>query len=224
MAAQITEAIVEPISRLYLLLGRCFSYPEEGFAGSIQDKRMEDEIKDLVKGLPFEMNFMGIPSTSQDEIESEYINNFDMGGGRTLYESAYTGHRDDMCARDIYTDLLRFYEHFDIKLADKEKDYPDNLAVELEFMAYLAKKERDAIAHGKDPVPYSLAQHDFLERHLNKWVHKLDERIQKRGKEPFYMGASAFLSEFIKKHLSYIRTLNKKSPKAQIFRKEVMQL
>lgn len=217
MAVQDTEAVrdtrvagpVEPISRLYLLLGRCFSYPEEVFSETMKDKRMEDEIKGMVKGLPFEMNFRGIPSTSQDEIESEYINTFDLGGGRTLYESAYTGHRDDMCSRDIYEDLLRFYEHFDIKLTDKEKDYPDNLVVELEFMAFLAEKEADSKGRGKPSYPYCLAQRDFLERHLNKWVHKLDERIQKRGKEPFYMGASAFMSEFIRNHLLYLKTLNK---------------
>lgn len=221
MAAQDTEAVrdtsvagpVEPISMLYILLGRCFSYPEEGFSETMKDKRLEDEIKCLVKELPFEVNFRGIPfPSSQDEIaeiESEYVNTFDLGGGRPLYESAYTGHRDDMCARDIYEDILRFYEHFDIKLNEKKKDFPDNIAAELEFMAFLTKKEADAVEHGKNPAPYRLAQLDFLERHLNKWVHKLDEQIQKRCKEPFYKGASAFMAGFIRNHLLYLKTLNK---------------
>ncbi len=212
------ETIVanQSIPQTYLFLSKCFSYPEEGFSETMRDKRMEEEIKDLVEGLPFEVNFRGIPfPSSQDEIadiESEYINTFDLGGGKTLYESAYTGHRDDMCSRDIYEDLLRFYEHFDIKLSDKEKDYPDNLVVELEFMAFLAKKEADALEFGKDANPYRLAQRDFLERHLNKWVDKLNERIQKRGKEPFYMGASAFMVEFLRNHQLHLREAVNPSP------------
>lgn len=221
MAAQNTEAIrdtsvvgpVEPISRLYLLLGRCFSYPEEGFSETMKDKRMEDEIKGLVRGLPFEMNFEGIPSPSlpQEEFESNYINSFDIAGARPLYESSYTAYREDLSSRDIYEDIFRFYEHFDIKLSKKEKDYPDHLVAELEFMAFLAKKEANALELGKDANPYRRAQLDFLERHLNKWVHKLDERIQKRIKVPFYKGASTFMVEFLRKHLLYLREVLTKS-------------
>jgi len=47
-------------------------------------------------------------------------------------------------SRDITEELLRFYEHFQVKLSDKERDYPDHLVAELEFMAYLAKKEVEA--------------------------------------------------------------------------------
>jgi TorA maturation chaperone TorD len=79
--------------------------------------------------------------------------------------------------------------------------------VELEFMAFLAKKEADAMEQGKDPAPYRLTQLDFLERHLAKWVPKLDEKVQKRIKEPFYRGASSFLREFLTNHLSYLRSL-----------------
>ena len=110
-----------------------------------------------------------------------------------------------MSSTEITEELLRFYEHFQVKLSDKERDYPDHLVVELEFVAYLAKKEADAGKRGNDPAPYRRAQVDFLERHLDKWVPKLDEKIQKRIKQPFYQGASSFLREFLSNHLSYLR-------------------
>lgn len=198
------------ISQAYLFLARCFSYPTKEFYEAMKGIEMVEELNYLVEGLPFDVDFKGIPSPSlnQEEFENLYVNIFDMNPGRPLYESAYT--REDMCSRDIYEDILRFYEHFDIKLNDKEKDFPDHLAAELEFMAFLTKKEADALERGKDANSYQLAQMDFLERHLGKWVDKLDEKIQKKGKEPFYKGASAFMNGFIDSHLLHLKKVLKR--------------
>jgi len=200
---------VETVSQIYLFLGKCFSYPDEEFYALMKDERTGEQLKGMVGGLPFDVNFKSIPSPSlpQEEFESQYINSFDLGFGPALpcplYESAYG--EEDTSSRDITEDLLRFYDYFHVKLSDQEKDYPDHLVVELEFIAFLAKKEADALEQGKDPAPYRRAQLDFLERHLDKWVCKLDERIQKRIKEPFYRGASSCLGEFLSNHLSYVR-------------------
>jgi DMSO reductase family type II enzyme chaperone len=197
----------QSIPQTYLFLSKCFSYPKREFHEAVGGVEAVEELDVIIERLPFEVDFKGIPSPSlpQEEFESEYVNTFDIAGDRPLYESAYTAYRDDMCSRDIYEDILRFYEHFNIKLADKEKDYPDHISAELEFMAFLAKKEAEAVERGKDAEPYRLAQRDFLERHLNKWVHKLNERIQKRIKEPFYRKASAFMVEFIRNHLLHLK-------------------
>lgn len=202
------------VSQIYLFFARCFSYPENEFYEAMKDIRLIKEVWAFLGELPFKADFEfvkgGIPSPSltREEFESEYINTFDINPSRPLYESAYT--REDMCARDIYEDLLRFYDYFDIKLSEKEKDYPDHLTVELEFMAFLSKKEADAIGRGVSPDPYRLAQLDFIERHLDKWVYKLDEKIQKKAMDPFYKGVSALMKGFIKEHLLYLqRVLNK---------------
>jgi DMSO reductase family type II enzyme chaperone len=177
----------------------------------MKEERTGEQLRAMVEALPFAADFKGIPSPSlpQEELESEYINSFDIGFGPSipcpLYESAY---REDTSSRDITEELLRFYEHFDVQLSDKEKDYPDHLVVELEFMAFLAKKEADGAQRGNDPSPYRLAQMDFLERHLEKWVCKLDERIQRGVKEPFYQAASSFLRELMSTHLSHLREVD----------------
>lgn len=210
-----TGGSISSISRLYLFLGRCFSYPEEGFCEAMKDERLNDEIRALVEELPFEVKFRGIPAPSlpQDELESEYISSFDLGFSPSLpcplYESDYRS--GELSRVEILEELLRFHEHFDIQLSDREKDYPDHLVAELEFMAFLAKKEADAIGGGKAPDPYRLAQRDFLERHLNRWVYQLHERVQKRLKEPFYQGASPFMVEFLSHHQSYLETLNQEA-------------
>ena len=199
---------MEAVSQVYLFLGKCFAYPDEEFYALMKDGRTGEQLKGMVGELPFDVTFKGIPSPSlpQEGFESVYINSFDIGTGPALpcplYESAY---REDTSSRDITEELLRYYEHFDVRLSDKEKDYPDHLAVELEFMAYLAKKEADAEKRGNDPDPYRRAQADFLERHLDKWICTLDDRIQKTIEGPFYRGASSFLRELLLNHLSYLR-------------------
>jgi DMSO reductase family type II enzyme chaperone len=202
-----TIMVNHSVSQMYLFFARCFSYPEREFYEVIKGNEAQKELDAIVKGLPFEMNFKGIPSPSlpREEFECEYVNALDMTGGRTLYESAYTSYRDDMCSRDIYEDILRFYEHFNVKLNEREKDYPDHLTAELEFMSFLSKREADSKEKGKGAGSYHLAQLDFLDRHLNKWVHKLDEKIQKKIKEPFYKDASAFMLEFLRNHFSYLK-------------------
>ena len=207
---EFVESGRQSISQTYLFLARSFSYPAKEFYEGIKGIETAEELNCLVEGLPFDLDFKGIhsPSLSQDDFENEYVNTFDINPSRPLYETAYS--RDDMCSREVYEDLLRFYEHFDIKLSDKEKDFPDHIAAELEFMVFLAKKEADSKERGKDPTPYSLAQLDFLERHLGKWMHQLDEKIQKKVKEPFYKEASAFMVEFLEGHLLHLRTTLKR--------------
>lgn len=194
------------ISQIYLFLGRCFSYPTKELMMGVG---APGEFGALINRLPFEVEFKGIPSPSlpQDEFESEYINTFDIGFGPvvpcSLYETAYS--RKGMNARDVYEDLFRFYEHFDIRLNENEKDYPDHLAVELEFMAYLTQKEAQAEGMGNDPMPYRLAQKDFMERHLALWIPELNRNIQERVKEPFFREGSAFLLTFLQGHLLYLQ-------------------
>ena len=196
------------VSQVYLFLGKCFSYPTQEFYQLTQDEGTGAEVRVMVEALPFAVNFKGIPTPGlpQEEFESEYIGTFGIAFGPShpcpLHESDY---RDDVSSTEITEELLRFYEHFQVKLSDKERDYPDHLVVELEFVAYLAKKEADAGKRGNDPAPYCRAQVDFLERHLDKWVPKLDEKIQKSIKQSFYQGASSFLREFLSNHLSYLR-------------------
>ena len=200
MTSEIGSAQVAPVGGVYLFLARCFSYPQVEFM-----RAMQEHLRALVVGLPFDVNFPEVPSPtlSQGELESEYIDAFDLNPSCPLYESEYgSGGRTD---RDIVQELLRFYGHFGVKLNEKEKDYPDHLVAELEFMAFLAGKEADSSERGKDPSPYRLAQRDFLERHLGVWVGEFDEKVQKNVRDPFYRAASTLLAELVTGHLSHLR-------------------
>src|SRR3972149_5644288 len=115
------------VSLVYLFLARCFSYPQEDFYNLIKDEHTEEQLKVIMEALPFNVDFRGIPSArlSQEKFESEYINSFDITPSCPLYESVYTG--QDTSSRDIIEELFRFYDYFNVKLSDKERDYPDHL-------------------------------------------------------------------------------------------------
>jgi DMSO reductase family type II enzyme chaperone len=191
------------VSSVYLFLARCFSYPTEESYKAM--KGLDVEISNLVEGLPFEVDFNGIPapSLSQEEIENEYINAFDLMPLCPPYESSY---REDV-HRDIYEELFRFFDHFAIRLNDRAKDFPDHLVVELEFMSYLAQQQAQAEEVKKDTLPFLKAQRDFLERHLALWIPRLNERIHEYVREPFYRGVSASMTEFLQGHLEYLRKI-----------------
>lgn len=193
--------------QVYILLAKMFSFPDESLRIMIYGD-MQEILQDTIAKLPFSAksgSAIPIPSHPSEELESYYIATFDtrMGGtGCSLYEGML---RKEEGREGIMMELLRFYEHFDIKLNDKERDFPDHLVTELEFMAFLSQKENDALERGKDANPYRNAQRDFLERHLNKLVQPLNEKIRQNLEEPFYKETSLFMAAFVANHLSYLK-------------------
>lgn len=200
----------EVADQIYIFLSRAFSYPKGGLHDFMRKEGINGEIRGMVEGLPFKMGFKDIPPISlpQDDLEMLYVNLFDIPFAPCpLYESFHR--REEESKDDILESLIRFFEHFGVGLSAKDRDYPDQLSAELEFMAYLIKKEQEAIKGGKDPTSFQLAQRDFLLKHLSRWVKRVESFIHKSKlmKEPFYKGLSSFMAGFVSAHL---RDLNQK--------------
>lgn len=191
----------------YLLLARSFSFPDLHLQEIVKKWERLGTLDNTIV-LPFKVEPEDIPypSRSWEDMESLYITTFDIGaqGGPPcpLYEGLV---RKDEAREGIIMEVLRFYDYFDVRLSEKERDFPDHLATELEFMAYLVQKETTAAEDGKDSQPYRQAQLDFLERHLSRWVPILDDRLQGLTIEPFYQKISAILRRFIEAHAIYLR-------------------
>ncbi len=105
---------------------------------------------------------------------------------------------------ETFTDLLRCYDYFGVKLSESQRRYPDYLGVQLEFMAFLGHKVTQLEGDGGDSVPLRRAQRDFLERHLLSWVPLLKERIERNVSESFYKSLSRLLLCFLERHHQYL--------------------
>jgi DMSO reductase family type II enzyme chaperone len=110
-----------------------------------------------------------------DSRQADYHQAFDVDGS-ALYEGF---HRPADGREGIFEDVMRFYDFFDLRLNDAERDYPDHLVTELEFLSYLAQKESEARARGADPAPFLRAQRDFIARHLGVWIPAFAARLEK---------------------------------------------
>jgi len=92
-----------------------------------------------------------------------------------------------------------FYHSCGLHLADDFHELPDHFAVELEFMSYLAFKQREAEASGhKDEAARFLdLQKEFLDRFLMPWLEPFTYAIINDGEAPFYQAIARCTAAFV---------------------------
>jgi len=82
------------------------------------------------------------------------------------------------------------YEMVDFKIRElngfsplKDNHYPDHVAFELAFMAYMVKLELSALKCGdeENSVKWKKLQNDFLDEHLSKWIGDYAELTEEKG-------------------------------------------
>lgn len=91
------------------------------------------------------------------------------------------------------TDMLRRYRSRGIEVPVSFKDWPDHLALLLEYAAILCEQgEIDE-------------RHDFLASHLNSWVDALRDEVWGKSSSPFYRAATAATAAFLRAERKSLR-------------------
>jgi DMSO reductase family type II enzyme chaperone len=120
----------------------------------------------------------------KDDLAVEFTRLFDVGAGGPpcpLYGGLYVGAR-----MKTMEEVVRFYNHFGLTLAESPRELPDHITTELEFLHFLAFREAQAIEQGAEPDPFRRAQRDFIARHLGRWVPKLKAKLEGANAMPFF--------------------------------------
>ncbi len=130
--------------------------------------------------------------------EQEHTRLFGVGLAATPYESEYdplASARKGHCLAD----LLGFYEAFGFRLADHQRDFPDHIAVELEFMSLLLLKVAHARAESleEERAIAEDASLKFLSDHLAAWGPLFADRVETATKEEFYRFSARLLRAFL---------------------------
>lgn len=86
----------------------------------------------------------------------------------SLREGVYA----DADQSSVFEELMRFYNFYGLGRAEGA-EMPDHLSVELEFMHYLTHLESDPTLSTEERDSLQRAQHDFVERHLDRLVQGL---------------------------------------------------
>ena len=129
-----------------------------------------------------------------DQLKSQYSGLFEVGSDGPpvpIREDLQTGMRGG-----TREGIVRFYNYFGYSLAEKFAWAPDHLSVQLEFMHFLCYHEATADS-ADDALSYQLAQYDFMERHLNRWVPLLADGVVKNSPDSLYARVTRTLNAFL---------------------------
>jgi TorA maturation chaperone TorD len=144
-------------------------------------------------------------ATPQDGLETEYARLF-VGPGRPVahpYESVY---REGKVMGDCTVAVRRHYTAE--RLASEDHFLPDHIAVELEFMAHLARREAEALE--RDDENEALAclrrQEAFLREHLGRWLPSFCRKVLTSGAHPFYANLAERTWEHVAQDTAQVRT------------------
>ena len=191
-------------SSFYRRLGEGFAFPSRPLLDAVASGRFLQDLLSEAAALPFELptgEETRAALAGGDELEQEYIRLFEVGPGQPpcpLYEGSHRGGR-----MKIMEELVRFYEHFGLQ--PDPGDQPDHLCAELEFMHYLTFKEAAALSRRGPAEAFRLAQRDFLERRLCRWLPRLRLRLETLEPPPFYHALAGVAEAFAARDLAALK-------------------
>jgi TorA maturation chaperone TorD len=178
---------------LYNLLAHALNYPDMDLVSSLVEGRFR---LDLMAVLPPEVRAaiegLLIYNGGEKEIvlldlERDYTWMFFASKPRIayLFGSIYSEHK---LYQDSTIEIARLYHEAGLKVEEAFKLPPDHIAIELEFMSYLAFNEMEAIkaANGESEEYAIELQQKALEKYVGPLARSIGERIVIGAKTDFY--------------------------------------
>jgi TorA maturation chaperone TorD len=119
------------------------------------------------------------------------------------YETAYRG--DDIFQQATHlADIAGFYRAQGLRAGGSERERPDHITVELEFMAVVARKEVVSLRGGN--LDDALICRDmaalFLEDHLGCWAPTFGRRAAAVTASPWYRSLGDLTAEWVEQDMS----------------------
>jgi len=205
-------------SQAYATFVSAFAYPDAELVDAVRSGALADALRDvlaavdasLAEGADWEA--LRDAGEGDDELAVEYTRLFDVGAAGPpcpLYGGLYTGAR-----MKTMEEVVRFYNHFGLTMAEEPRELPDHLATQLEFLHYLAFRETEALHEGTDPGSVRRAQRDFVARHPGRWVPLLRARVEQQEPMPFFRALVGALGRFLASDSAHLVRLAGPAPTA----------
>jgi DMSO reductase family type II enzyme chaperone len=205
-------------SNLYALIANGFRYPTVSLFEAVRNGQFLSEAKTAASQLSYPFTVEGTLGlglgSDQQQFETQYLWLFDVGGPNPntgdwetpcfLCEAQYSGGR-----LKVMQEALRLYHHFGLSLSQEkgERERPDHLSTELEFMHALTFKEAELWEQGKGDnarVPYQQAERDFLLFHLIDFLPEVAGNVVHRNIS-FYSDLARLGEQFCRAELAYLQ-------------------
>ncbi len=108
-------------------------------------------------------------------------------------------------------DAVRYYRRAGVEMDPDQKDIPDHISVELEFMYYLISREIEAYRNSnQDEAQKNLQiQNDFMKQHLGAWVPQFARQVKDGAGNSFYKNLADCTHTIIKADMEYLKNVLK---------------
>jgi DMSO reductase family type II enzyme chaperone len=185
------ELTAAPRCAAYAALSELVASPHEIDPRASLDEKI-GAVSSLSYGVALNQLLETFVDTDLDILKKEYSGLFEVGSDGPpvpIREDLHTGQRSG-----TREELVRFYNFFNYKLAEKFAWAPDHLSVQLEFMHFLCFSEATM---EKETASYQLAQFDFAERHLIKWLPALIGSVEAVAPGSMYARVVSTVGNFV---------------------------
>ncbi len=121
------------------------------------------------------------------------------------YESAYCP-GDVFRQAEVMADIAGFYLAHGVAVGGLDRERPDHIATELEFMAFLARKQAHALLElGQDEIEEcEHSQRLFLGEHLGCWAQAFAARLQIVGAATPFASIGRLLAQWLATELDWL--------------------
>lgn len=202
-------------SQLYSLLGECFYYPDAAFAESICSGALAQQLRSLCDELdPEFLQTMDTKAlvdegTTVAALTQEFTRLFDAGARGTA--CSLNGGLQVGPQMKVMEEAVRFYGHFGLTLSEEQKELPDHLTTELNFLHFLALGEHELQAGGASTTAYRLARRDFIARHPGRWVPIMKQKLQTMNPLPLFLVLTGLLEHLLSRDLAELEAAHGKA-------------
>jgi putative dimethyl sulfoxide reductase chaperone len=182
-------------ANLYRITADCFKYPDFSLKEALrmlpqETERYHPSLKkqgeDLLQAFPED-------SEGMRPLEVEYARLF-VGPFQVVappYSSVYSGNEPRMMGESTQT-AIDFYLQAGLDPSETNKEPPDHISTELEFLYYLVFK----FVESQDRRFTQLAD-SFLDHHVRHWVPSFIQRLKQGTQVTFYQKLSDLLNDFM---------------------------
>jgi len=196
-------------STMYSHLSSWLRFPWEDFHEIALAGELAPAAAECIGALPYTVEGsqealagLGEVEPAYDEFQSAYVGLFDVGAGGPpcpLYGGHWIGDR-----QKIMEEALRFYRFFGLTTSKEEKDLPDHVATELEFLHFLTFKELEDLRAGVDSGSPRRAARDFLSRHPLRWMPLALKKLDTIEVPPFWHSLVRLTAAYCKADAQYL--------------------
>ena len=158
----------------------------------------------------FHSYLSGVWERTLDDLARDYLTTF-IGANTTGHSAAYPNESvhtspDRLVMQDARDEVMAIYKAAGLKSDETWNAGEDHIAIELDYMAVMARRALEASDEGNDAhcALLLMKQHHFLVDHLCAWVPLLSAEMLKFAKTDFYRALAHLTKGFVEEDLAFL--------------------